>query len=66
MIRRAERLVARLQHEGKLRNDEPLRYLNRLSSLLFLLARLEDKAAGAETFTLARLGCDHHPPRLAT
>ncbi len=56
MIRRAERLVARLQHEGKLRNDEPLRYLNRLSSLLFLLARLEDKAAGAETFTLARLG----------
>lgn len=56
MIRRAERLVARLQHGGKLRNDEPLRYLNRLSSLLFLLARLEDKAAGAETFTLARLG----------
>ena len=56
IIRRAERLVARLQHEGKLRTDEPLRYLNRLSSLLFLLARMEDKAAGAEAFTLARLG----------
>lgn len=56
ITRRAERIVARLLHEGKLRTDEPLRYLNRLSSLLFLLARLEDKAAGVETFTLARLG----------
>ncbi len=55
MIRRAERIVARLHHEGKLRNDEPLRYLNRLSSLIFLLARIEDKAAGVEAFTLARL-----------
>ncbi|MFZ2521781.1 MAG: hypothetical protein WA089_24025, partial [Anaerolineae bacterium] len=55
ITRRAERIVARLLHEGKLRTDEPLRYLNRLSSLLFLLARLEDKAAGVETFTLARL-----------
>lgn len=55
IIRRAERIVARLHHDGKLRNEEPLRYLNRLSSLLFLLARLEDKAAGVEAFTLARL-----------
>ena len=55
IVRRAERLVARLAHEGKLRNDEPLRYLNRLSSLLFLLARLEDRAAGVESFTLAKL-----------
>ncbi len=56
IIRRAERIVARLHHDGKLRNEEPLRYLNRLSSLVFLLARLEDKAAGVEVFTLARLG----------
>ncbi len=56
ITRRAERIVARLQHEGKLRSEEPLRYLNRLSSLLFLLARLEDQAAGVEVFTLARLG----------
>lgn len=55
ITRRAERIVARLQHEGKLRSEEPLRYLNRLSSLLFLLARLEDQAAGVEAFTLARL-----------
>ncbi len=55
IVRRAERLVAHLSHEGELRTDTPLRYLNRLSSLLFVLARVEDKAAGVEHFTLARL-----------
>ncbi len=53
VTRRAERLVARLAHEGELRDDTPLRYLNRLSSLLFVLARVEDRAAGVERFTLA-------------
>lgn len=56
VARRAERYVARLSHEGELRNDVPLRYLNRLSSLLFVLGRVEDKAAGVEHFTLARDG----------
>ncbi len=55
VVRRAERLVARLYHRGELRNNDPLRYLNRLSSLLFVLARFEDRAAGVERFTLARL-----------
>lgn len=55
IVRRAERIVVRMLHEGELRDDEPVRYLNRLSSLLFLLARLEDRAAGASSFTLARL-----------
>jgi cob(I)alamin adenosyltransferase len=55
VVRRAERLVARLSHDGELRNDAPLKYLNRLSSLLFVLGRLEDKAAGVEHFTLARV-----------
>jgi cob(I)alamin adenosyltransferase len=54
VARRAERLVARLAHEGELRNDVPLKYLNRLSSLLFVMGRVEDKAAGVEHFTLAR------------
>ena len=31
-----------------------LQYLSRLSSLLFVLSRLEDKAAGVEQFTLAK------------
>ena len=53
VIRRAERLVARLTHDCELRDDIPLKYLNRLSSLLFLLARIEDKAEGVERFTLA-------------
>jgi cob(I)alamin adenosyltransferase len=56
VTRRAERLVARLAHDGELRNDVPLRYLNRLSSLLFVLARIEDKAAGIDAFTLADAG----------
>jgi len=56
ITRRAERLVAHLYHRGELRNNDPLRYLNRLSSLLFVLARLEDRAAGVERCTLARLG----------
>ena len=55
VCRRAERKVARLHHEGMLCNREVLRYLNRLSSLLFALSRWEDKEAGVEEFTLARL-----------
>ncbi len=39
IVRRAERQVARLYHEGDVTNPEVLRYLNRLSDLLFILAR---------------------------
>ncbi len=46
VVRRAERLVARLYHEGEIHNEQLLAYLNRLSSLLFVLARFEDYAAG--------------------
>jgi len=53
IVRRAERHVAYLTHQGELRSDTPLRYLNRLSSLLFVLARIEDKASGVDEFTLA-------------
>jgi len=53
VVRRAERLVARLTHDGEVRDDVPLKYLNRLSSLIFVLARSEDMAAGVERFTLA-------------
>lgn len=47
IVRRGERHVARLYHEGDVRNVEMLRYLNRLSDLLFILARWED--AGTAT-----------------
>lgn len=53
VVRRAERSVARLTHAGATRDDTPLCYLNRLSSLLFVMARLEDMAEGVEQFTLA-------------
>ncbi len=53
VVRRAERCVARLIHEGSLDNKEILRYLNRLSSLLFALARYEEHLAGQQS-TLAK------------
>jgi cob(I)alamin adenosyltransferase len=45
VVRRAERQVARLVHQGDVSNAELVRYLNRLSSLLFVLARWEDRLA---------------------
>ena len=52
-VRRAERRVSRLVHDGQLENNEILRYLNRLSALLFALARYEEHLAG-QTSTLAK------------
>jgi cob(I)alamin adenosyltransferase len=42
VVRRAEREVVGLPQEGEAVNPEILRYLNRLSSLLFMTARVED------------------------
>jgi cob(I)alamin adenosyltransferase len=55
VVRRAERLVVRLSPagEGLLHNMELLRYLNRLSSLLFVLACLEDQNATQQPPTRA-------------
>lgn len=47
VVRRAERDVVALAAAAHAINPEVLRYLNRLSSLLFVLARAEDRAAGA-------------------
>ena len=44
VVRRAERLAVGLDHAGQMPNPEILRYLNRLSSLLFIVARAEDLA----------------------
>lgn len=58
-VRRAERAVARLCHSddtGSLSSGEGLRYLNRLSDLLFVLARVADALeGGANGSTPARL-----------
>ena len=46
VCRRAERAVVRLSHEEPV-NEDVLRYLNRLSDLLFVFARWENFAAGS-------------------
>jgi cob(I)alamin adenosyltransferase len=46
VVRRAERLVVQLAHNGGFENEQVLAYLNRLSSLLFILGRFEDQTAG--------------------
>ena len=53
VVRRAERLAVRLDHAGQMPNPEILRYLNRLSSLLFIVARAED-LTGTEGPRLAK------------
>jgi len=51
-VRTAERQLAWLAHEGRLPNPLTLAYVNRLSLLLYYLARTEDAAAGVD-FDLA-------------
>jgi cob(I)alamin adenosyltransferase len=54
IVRRAERRMARLYVEGGLENPYLLRYLNRLSSLCFVLELSENRAGGQDTPTLAK------------
>jgi cob(I)alamin adenosyltransferase len=49
VIRRAERLAARLWHEGTLTNPEIVRYLNRCSDFVFILARVLEVRTGGST-----------------
>jgi cob(I)alamin adenosyltransferase len=53
VIRRAERIVARMLHEGLVVNGDLLRMLNRASDLAFLLARLEEQSAGVPYQTIS-------------
>lgn len=46
--RRAERRVAEMKLKGMLHNARILEYLNRLSDVLYLLARYEEKKAGVK------------------
>jgi cob(I)alamin adenosyltransferase len=49
IIRRAERLAVRLFHDGMVENQEVLRYLNRLSDVVFILARYIEAKQGGST-----------------
>jgi cob(I)alamin adenosyltransferase len=53
VVRRAERRVVELFDSGEIKNLELQRYLNRLSSLCFVLELIENEAAGKNT-TLAK------------
>ncbi|MGH2509054.1 MAG: cob(I)yrinic acid a,c-diamide adenosyltransferase, partial [Ktedonobacteraceae bacterium] len=49
IIRRAERMAVKLLHDGVIANLEVVRYLNRLSDLIFIVARyVEVKSSMAE------------------
>jgi len=54
-LRSGERRVVSLQEQGLLPNPEVLSYLNRLSDLLFMLARYEDRSLPFELLTGVRL-----------
>lgn len=54
VVRRAERGVAALTLSGDLENPDLLRYLNRLSSLCFVLELLENREAGVDRPSPAR------------
>ncbi len=56
IVRRAERIVVRLVHDGLLENVALVRYLNRLSSLLFVLGIYETALSGVKHVTLAKSG----------
>lgn len=47
VIRRAERMVAKLVHDGVIANEDVLRYLNRASDVVFVLARYQEAQEGA-------------------
>jgi cob(I)alamin adenosyltransferase len=54
MVRRAERRVAGLLHQGSVENPYLLRYLNRLSSLCFVLELHENQVGGKASPTLVK------------
>lgn len=51
VVRRAERRVARLAHDGGLENGEVVRYLNRCSDVLHILARYDEVKQGVDLQT---------------
>jgi cob(I)alamin adenosyltransferase len=46
VVRRAERRLARVLHDGLVENQEALRYVNRLSDVLFVMARYVERSTG--------------------
>jgi len=53
-VRRSERRAAKLFHLGQIHNEDLLRYLNRLSSLCFVLEIYENQVCGYSHLTLTK------------
>ncbi len=51
VCRRAERRIVELKNQNRLPNSQVLRYMNRLSDLLFVMARYEDRELPFELTT---------------
>ena len=43
LVRSSERKIVEFNESGELKNQKIIQYINRLSDLLFVMARLEDK-----------------------
>ncbi len=54
VVRRAERRMVEIFHRGEVKNPEMLKYLNRLSSLLYFIELNENQSAGVAEPTLAK------------
>lgn len=54
VVRRAERRVAELLHTSEISNKELLKYLNRLSSLCFVMELVENQSNGKSQPSLAK------------
>jgi cob(I)alamin adenosyltransferase len=54
VVRRAERRLAEIWHTGEIENEYLLPYLNRLSSLCFVLELVENQLSGISSPTLAK------------
>lgn len=55
VLRRSERAIVDLKSQGMLNNSQVLKYVNRLSDLLFMMARYEDKDISFEVISGQKL-----------
>lgn len=49
VVRRAERGIVKLSQEGVIENPDLIRYMNRLSDIIYLLARYEEQKGGGRS-----------------
>jgi len=54
IVRRAERRLVELMDRGDVENQQLIRYMNRLSTLLFILEQIENKANGISEITTVK------------